>query len=135
MARKQCRAAATAEHTLTCLRTHCSFCDRPMRVAYRTHRTVTTLEGNCRLKLRIRRCGNPQCAWYHRASRPEEEGRWALPHGEFGLDIIALVGSLRYVSHRSISEIHQSAWRRSTSRCAQCWADSSKSTPAMAFHG
>lgn len=106
MARKKCRAAATAEHTLTCLRTHCSFCDQPMRVAHRTQRTVTTLQGNCRLTLRIRRCGNPQCAWYHRASRPEEEGRWALPHGEFGLDIIALIGSLRYVSHRSIPEIH-----------------------------
>jgi hypothetical protein len=25
-----------------------------------------------------------------------EEGRWALPHGEFGLDVIALVGTLRY---------------------------------------
>jgi hypothetical protein len=31
-----------------------------------------------------------------------EEGRWALPHGEFGLDVIALVGMLRYTSHRSI---------------------------------
>jgi hypothetical protein len=28
--------------------------------------------------------------------RPEEEGLWALPHGEFGLDVIALVGMLRY---------------------------------------
>jgi Transposase, Mutator family len=36
-----------------------------------------------------------------------EEGRWALPHGEFGLDVIALIGSLRYVSHRGIPEIHQ----------------------------
>lgn len=107
MARKKCRAAATAEHTLTCLRTRCSLCDQPMRVAYRTQRTVTTLEGNCRLTLRIRRCGNPQCTWYHRAYRPEEEGRWALPHGEFGLDVIALVGTLRYRSHRSIPEIHQ----------------------------
>ena len=31
-----------------------------------------------------------------------EEGRWALPHGEFGLDVIALVGMLRYASHWSI---------------------------------
>ncbi len=36
-----------------------------------------------------------------------EEGRWALPHGEFGLDVIALVGGLRYASHRSVPEIHQ----------------------------
>jgi hypothetical protein len=39
--------------------------------------------------------------------RPEEEGRWALPHGEFGLDVIALVGTLRYISHQSVPEIHQ----------------------------
>jgi hypothetical protein len=39
--------------------------------------------------------------------RPEEEGAWALPHGEFGLDVIALIGSLRYREHRSVPEIHQ----------------------------
>ena len=44
---------------------------------------------------------------YHRPYRPEEEGKWALPHGEFGLDVIVLVGTLRYTSHRSIPEIHQ----------------------------
>ncbi len=78
-----------------------------MAVADRTQRTITTLQGNCRLILRVRRCRNPACAWYHRAFRPEEEGKWALPHGEFGLDVIALVGMLRYTSHRSIPEIHQ----------------------------
>jgi hypothetical protein len=38
--------------------------------------------------------------------RPEEEGAWALPHGEFGLDVIARIGSLRYREHRSVPEIH-----------------------------
>src|SRR5690349_4004962 len=92
---------------LTCLRTHCSFCGRPIPVAYRTQRTITTLQGSCRLILRVRRCRNPVCEWYHRPCRPEEEGKWALPHGEFGLDVIALVGTLRYTAHRSIPEIHQ----------------------------
>jgi len=107
MARKSCRAPASTEHTLTCLRTHCDGCGYPMAVAYRTQRTITTLQGSCRLILRVRRCRNPECEWYHRPCRPEEEGRWALPHGEFGLDVIALVGTLRYVSHRSVPEIHQ----------------------------
>jgi hypothetical protein len=62
-----------------------------MRIAYRTQRTITTLQGNYLLTLRVRRCRNPTCAWYHRPYRPEEEGKWALPHGEFGLDVIALV--------------------------------------------
>jgi hypothetical protein len=107
MARKECRAPAATEQVLTCLRTHCSGCGQPISVAYRTQRTITTLQGSCRLILRVRRCRNPACEWYHRAFRPEEEGRWALPHGEFGLDIIALVGTLRYTAHRSIPEIHQ----------------------------
>jgi len=107
MARKSCRAPAATERTLTCLRTHCGSCGHPITVAYRTQRTITTLQGSCRLILRVRRCRNPTCVWYHRAIRPEEESRWALPHGEFGLDVIALVGTLRYTVHRSVPEIHQ----------------------------
>jgi transposase-like protein len=76
-------------------------------VAYHNRRTVTTLAGVYRLILRIRRCLDPTCPWCHRAYRPEEEGGWALPHGEFGLDVIALVGHLRYAEHRSVREIHQ----------------------------
>lgn len=106
MARKRCRAAATTEQVLTCLRTHCC-CGQPISVAYRTRRTITTLQGSGLLTLRVRRCRNPACEWSHRPYRPEEEGRWALPHGEFGLDVITLVGSLRYTAHRSVPEIHQ----------------------------
>jgi hypothetical protein len=107
MSRTRCRQAATEERQLSPLRTHCVGCGQSLRVAYRTQRTITTLQGNCRLILRVRRCHNPACAWYHRPYRPEEEGKWALPHGEFGLDVIALVGTLRYTAHRSIPEIHQ----------------------------
>jgi hypothetical protein len=35
-----------------------------------------------------------------------------LPHHEFGLDVIAVVGRLRYVEHRSIPEIHRELTRR-----------------------
>lgn len=107
MARKRCRAAATIEQMLTCLCTQCAECGQPMWVAYHTQRTITTLRGICRLTLCVRRCRNPQCSRYHCPYRPEEEGSWALPHGEFGLDVIALVGTLRYISHRSVPEIHQ----------------------------
>ena len=107
MPRTACRAAATMEQTLTPSRTTCLECGQAMWIAYHTCRTVTTLKGIYRLTLCVRRCRNQQCEWYHRPYRPEEEGRWALPHGEFGLDVIALVGSLRYTSHRSVPEIHQ----------------------------
>ena len=115
MARKERRAPATTEQELTCLRTCCGFCGHPIAVAYRTRRTITTLQGSCRLTLRVRRCRNQACEWYHRPYRPEEEGKWALPHGEFGLDVIALVGTLRYTSHRSIPEIHQALRDRGVS--------------------
>jgi hypothetical protein len=74
---------------------------------YQTQRTVTTLEDVCRLSLTVLRCPNPECPRYHLPYRPEEEGAWALPHGEFGLDVIAFIGSLRYRQHRSVPEIHQ----------------------------
>jgi hypothetical protein len=81
-------------------------------VAYHSRRTVTTLEGVVRLRLQVRRCIRPGCVQYHRSYRPEEELGWALPHGEFGLDIIALVGTLRFREHRSVPEIHQELRRR-----------------------
>jgi hypothetical protein len=37
----------------------------------------------------------------------DPEGRWALPHGEFGLDVIALIGTWRFREHRSVPEMHQ----------------------------
>lgn len=73
---------------------------------YHNTRTVTTLEGLCRLIMTIRRCANRGCQFYHRPYRPEEEGSWALPQSEFGLDVIALIGALRYAEHRSVPEIH-----------------------------
>jgi len=73
---------------------------------YDNYRTVATLEEVVALRLKIRRCHNRDCPRYHQPYRPEEEGRIALPEHEFGLDVIALVGTLRYGSHRRVPEIH-----------------------------
>jgi hypothetical protein len=81
-------------------------------MAYHATRTVATLEGLCHLTLKVRRCENPNCTVYHQPYRPEEETAMALPHGEFGLDVIALIGALRYTQHRSVPEIHQDLCRR-----------------------
>jgi len=88
-----------------------------MWVAYHAHRTITTLHGLCGLTVVVRRCGNASCPRYQQAYRPEEEGHWALPHGECGLDVIALVGTLRYREHRSIPEIHHSLRERQVQVC------------------
>ena len=112
MARKRSRPAATKQVSLVPLRDTCERCDGTLWVAYRSVRTVTTLDGLCQLLLTIRRCHNRACERYRQPYRPEEEGGWALPHGEFGLDIIALVGALRYEMHRSVPEIHQELCKR-----------------------
>jgi hypothetical protein len=78
-----------------------------MWVAYHNFRTITTLTEVLRLTLQIRRCLNATCPQVRRPYRPEEEGRLALPKHEFGLDILARVGVLRYAQHRSIPDIHQ----------------------------
>ena len=65
-----------------------------------------TLQGLIELVVPVRRCPNRACDLYRLSVRPAEEGGYALPHGEFGLDVIALVGRLRFAEHRSIPEIH-----------------------------
>jgi hypothetical protein len=73
---------------------------------YANRRTVATLDGLTRLSLTIRRCRNAACPAYRRPYRPEQEGRVALPRHEFGLDVVALAGALRYAEHRSVPEVH-----------------------------
>jgi hypothetical protein len=117
MARKQSRPEAGAHRTLEPLSDSCRLCGAPAWAAYFNHRTVITLHGPVRLSLRIRRCINRACPLYHRPYRPEEEGALALPDAEFGLDVLAEVGALRYREHRSVPEIHQALVARGVGVC------------------
>ena len=107
MARRTKRPPITRTVSLLPLHHQCSGCAGRLWYLYQTQRTVTTLEDVTRLTLTILRCPNSACPRYHQPVRPEEEGAWALPHGEFGLDVIALIGALRYREHRSVPEIHR----------------------------
>jgi hypothetical protein len=95
----------TVTHDLSPRVSNCPHCGRHMRADYTNRRTLTTLTGVARLNLTIRRCRNPGCAAHKKPYRPEAEGRFALPHHEFGLDVVALVGRLRYAEHRSVPGI------------------------------
>jgi len=101
--------------TLTPLKEQCEECGQPLWVGYHAHRTVTRLDGLWKLTLVVRRCVDPECPRYHVAYRPEEEGRWALPHGEFGLEVIALIGRWRFREHRSVPEMHRMLLSRGVS--------------------
>ena len=117
MARTAPRPKPTEERTLQPLTHDCAACGRRTWADYDNHRTVTTLAGLVRLRLRVRRCHNADCRRHLAPCRPEAEGALALPQHEFGLDVVALVGALRYGSHRSVPEIHAGLVGRGVAVC------------------
>jgi hypothetical protein len=106
MARLLARAEPARERVLVPLRQNCPSCGGHMRLRYENRRTLVTLSGSVRLRLKIRRCEHEGCARHRLAYRPEAEGAMALPQHEFGLDVVALVGVLRHRDHRTVPEIH-----------------------------
>src|SRR5262245_34806678 len=102
MAKTASRPQPAITRDLSPLLRDCPRCGRLMWADYSNRRTVATLQGLTRLNLCIRRCSNPGCEAHRRPYRPEAEGRFALPHHEFGLDVIAAVGALRYAEHKSV---------------------------------
>jgi hypothetical protein len=112
MARRRGRPRPTAERRLESWRTHCWSCGGRLWVAYHSRRRLTLLDEVVQFTLVVRRCRTPACPRYHQPQRPEEESALALPHGEFGLDVIALAGQLRYREHRSVPEIHRALRER-----------------------
>lgn len=117
MVKKAKTAAVAATHELRPQRRECARCGKLMWADYATRRTVVTLQGAVRLRLTVRRCRHEACPAYHRPYRPEAEGRLVLPSHEFGLDVIALVGRLRYAQHRSVPEIRAALVERGVDIC------------------
>jgi hypothetical protein len=117
MARRTARPQPDQTVELPALTRICPACGAPLWAAYTTQRSVTTLGGTVRLRLQVRRCRDPHCPRHAVPLRPEQEGRFALPEHEFGLDVIALVGTLRHAQHRSIPEIHAELIRRGVPVC------------------
>ncbi len=112
MARTLARARPDRERVLRPTRKLCPGCGGFMRVRYENRRTLVTLSGAVRLRLKIRRCERDGCTRHHKPYRPEAEGAIALPQHEFGLDVIALVGALRHREHHSVPEIHAALRKR-----------------------
>jgi hypothetical protein len=119
MARRTARPQPTRGLELPAQRRTCPECGAPLWAAYKNHRTVTTLDGVIRLGVQVRRCREPDCRRHGVPVRPEQEGRFALPQHEFGLDVIALVGRLRHAEHRSVPEVHAELVRRGVPICVR----------------
>ena len=106
MGRISARPRPTRERVLAPARRLCPACGGVARIRYENRRTLVTLSGPVRLRLKIRRCEHADCSRLGMPYRPEAEGAIALAQHEFGLDVIALVGALRHRDHRSVPEIH-----------------------------
>ena len=106
------RRSARPPRPIRLFETTCRACGSQMRMGHHSHRTVATLQGVTRLTLKGYRYRNTEWSRFHQPTRPEEEGGWALPHGEFGLDVIALVGTLRYQQQRCAPRIHEELLKR-----------------------
>src|SRR3954469_7431701 len=119
MAQRTARPQPDQTLELPALTRNCPACGASLWAAYKTQRAVTTLGGTVRLRLQVRRCRTPSCPRRAVPLRPEQEGRFALPEHEFGLDVIALVGTLRHAQHRSVPEIHAELTRRGVPLCVR----------------
>jgi hypothetical protein len=117
MARTHPQPAPRLSQSLVAYRRECVGCGGPLWSAYWQERSILTLSGWLRLSVQIRRCGTYGCALFGRPYRPEEEGGYALPHGEIGLDVIASVGAQRFGEHRSVPEIHRALQARHLRLC------------------
>src|SRR5262249_41200927 len=106
MARSTPRPPPTRIVILSIDRRRCPACRQALRTDYWSRRVVTTLAGVVALRVPVRRCHDATCPRFLRPVRPAAEARIALPRHEFGSDVIALVGTLRYAHHRSVPEIH-----------------------------
>lgn len=79
-------------------------------------------EGLTRHVVQVRRCRNADCPRYDVSLRTEAEGAIPLLRQGFGLDVIALIGRLRHVEHRGMTEIHREPIRRGVAICVRSMA-------------
>ncbi len=133
MSRTSARARPERERVLRPARKLCPACGGSMRVRYENRRTLVTLSGAVRLRLKIRRCERQGCARHHRPYRPEAEGAIALPRHEFGLDVIALGGCCATATiaacRRSTPSCASAGWRSPSAVSPTCWTATTNCWP------
>ena len=106
MARLNKRDPADRQEVLRCATTHCPVCQGPTWMTHHNARRLILLTGSVQYTIKVRQCQNAACSGYKKPLRPEAEGALALPHNEYGLDVLVLIGALRYGQHRTVPEIH-----------------------------
>src|SRR5262249_16631268 len=106
MTKRLNRSPPVRADTLECCQTTCPHCAGPTWQHYTNVRTILSLQGSLRLSLHSRTRRPPSFPPYRKPYRPQAQGRFALAHHEFGLDLITEIGLWRYGEQRSVPQIH-----------------------------
>lgn len=85
----------------------CPGCQQPRAERYRKQRYIITLRGELKVINHWLECRTARCAWRGVRVRPEQEDVLALRGYNFGLEVVARIGELRYREHRTLAQIQQ----------------------------
>src|SRR5438128_564643 len=80
----------------------CPACQRPLRERYHKRRFIVRLTEQLTVVSHFLECPTRNCSLGEVVHRPEQERLLALRGYTFGLDVVALIGGLRYERKRSI---------------------------------
>jgi hypothetical protein len=94
------------KRVLTAEQVSCPFCGATLSVSQHRNRGIRMLDESLDLTMRDKKCTNPQCPAPHLRYRPAEEMGLALLGGEFGLDVVMAIGSMRLRDDFSFPRIH-----------------------------
>jgi hypothetical protein len=83
----------------------CAFCETALHVCAHRKRCVFTLQGPCRLRVRLGHCPHPGCQGHRGTVSPLEEMAIAPPRLTVGWDVFAWIGHRRFARHWSVPQI------------------------------
>lgn len=83
----------------------CAFCDTPLHAYAHRKRRLFTLQGPCRLTVRLGHCPHANCQGHHGTVSPLEEMAIAPPRLTIGWDVFAWIGHRRFARHFSVPQI------------------------------
>ena len=83
----------------------CAFCETALHVCAHRKRCVFTLQGPCRLRVRLGHCPHPDCQGHRGTVSPLEEMALAPPRLTVGWDVFAWIGHRRFARHWSVPQI------------------------------
>lgn len=83
----------------------CAFCQAALHACAHRKRCVFTLQGPCRLTVRLGHCPDPDCQGHRGTVSPFEEMAIAPPRLAVGWDVFAWIGHRRFARHWSVPQI------------------------------